>query len=60
MILSQQWSDDMASYFDKLDVIDPQVFERSGSDMIIVSSTLKLRVRKNGEQWEKPLVQVRT
>lgn len=50
----------MASYFDRLDVADAQVFEKSGSDMLVVASTLKLRVRKNGEQWEKPLLQVCT
>ena len=48
----QDWSDDMASYFDRLEVVDPQVFEKSGSDSVVVSSTLKLRVRKNGvELW---------
>lgn len=53
----QKWSDDMASYFDRLEVIDPQVFEKSDSDTVIVYSTLKLRVRKNGEDWVKPLIQ---
>lgn len=54
----QKWSDDMASYFDRLEVVDPQVFEKSDSDTVIVYSTLKLRVRKNGEDWVKPLIQV--
>ncbi|KAF2171962.1 hypothetical protein M409DRAFT_18193 [Zasmidium cellare ATCC 36951] len=53
----KKWSDDMASYFDRLEVIDPQVFEKSGSDSVVVSSTLKLRVRKNGVELVGPLLQ---
>ncbi|KAK4508591.1 hypothetical protein PRZ48_002330 [Zasmidium cellare] len=53
----KDWSDDMASYFDRLEVVDPQVFEKSGSDSVVVSSTLKLRVRKNGVELVGPLLQ---
>ncbi|KXT12138.1 hypothetical protein AC579_10394 [Pseudocercospora musae] len=42
----QEWSQTMASYFDKLEVMDPHVFEQAGSHSVIVASTLKLRVRK--------------
>ncbi|USW56494.1 Putative NTF2-like domain superfamily protein [Septoria linicola] len=48
----QQWTEAMASYFDRLDVTDPQLFEQSGSDTIIVKSFLKLRVRKTGELYD--------
>lgn len=47
----QQWTEAMASYFDRLDVTDPQLFEQAGSDMMIVKSFLKLRVRKTGEPY---------
>ena len=54
----QKWSETMASYFDGLEVTDPQVFEQSGSDSVVVHSVLKLRVRKNGEKLERPLIQI--
>ncbi|EME88407.1 uncharacterized protein MYCFIDRAFT_192586 [Pseudocercospora fijiensis CIRAD86] len=53
----QDWSQRMASYFDKLEVTDPQVFEQAGSDAVIVASTLKLRVRKTGKDLVNPLLQ---
>lgn len=54
----QRWSEAMASYFDKLEVQDPKVFERSEGDTVVTASTLHLRVRKTGEEWVKPLVQL--
>lgn len=49
------WSEAMAARFDKLDVVDPKVFE--GGDEVIVKSTLKLRVRGTGEELARPLLQ---
>ncbi|KAL6915672.1 hypothetical protein FSST1_007167 [Fusarium sambucinum] len=56
----QKWAVDMASYFDKLDVQNPEVFEREGSNRIISLSYLYLRVRKTGEELKYPLCQVMT
>nr|POF02509.1 hypothetical protein CFP56_58140 [Quercus suber] len=52
-----QWSESMAKRFDILDVRDPRVFE-NGDDAVIVYSTLHLRLRKTGQMWEKPLLQL--
>ncbi len=52
-----KWSEEMAGFFDKLEVTDPQVFEREGADEVVVSSVLKLRTRNGGKEWEAPLLQ---
>ncbi|KAK4636849.1 uncharacterized protein CLAFUR5_00822 [Fulvia fulva] len=54
----QKWSETMASYFNGLEVTDAQVFEKSGSDSVVIHSVLKLRIRKNYKRLERPLVQV--
>ncbi|CAK3898328.1 Hypothetical predicted protein [Lecanosticta acicola] len=52
-----KWSETMASYFNRLEVTDPQIFEQKDSDAVLVYSTLKLRVKKNGKEWARPLAQ---
>lgn len=56
----QKWGEEMAGLFDSLVVSDPKIFEQQGgeADEVVVASTLKLRVRKTGERWEAPLLQV--
>ncbi|KAJ4124271.1 hypothetical protein NW768_009630 [Fusarium equiseti] len=56
----QNWAQEMASYFDKVDVQNPEIFEREGSNRIITLSYLILRVRKTGEELKYPLCQVMT
>jgi hypothetical protein len=56
----QKWAQDMANYFDKVDVQKPEVFEREGSNRIISLSYLYLRVRNTGEELKYPLCQVMT
>ncbi|CEI63118.1 hypothetical protein FVEN_g335 [Fusarium venenatum] len=56
----RKWAEDMASYFDKLDVQNPEIFEREGSNRIISLSYLYLRVRKTGEELKYPMCQVMT
>jgi hypothetical protein len=54
----QKWAQDMADYFDKVDVQNPEIFEREGSNRIISLSYLHMRVRKTGEELKYPLCQV--
>jgi hypothetical protein len=54
----QKWAQDMAGYFDKVDVQNPEIFEREGSNRIISLGYLHLRVRKTGEELKYPLCQV--
>ncbi|CAF3517172.1 hypothetical protein SNK03_007299 [Fusarium graminearum] len=56
----QKWAEDMANYFDKVDVQNPEIFEREGSNRIISLGYLHLRVRKTGEELKWPLCQVMT
>ncbi|KAL3474411.1 hypothetical protein BJX99DRAFT_231591 [Aspergillus californicus] len=56
----QDWSSRMADYFDVVDVQNPEVFERAGSDRIVVLSTVHLRVRSSGQELEFPFCQVMT
>ncbi|RFN45564.1 hypothetical protein FIE12Z_10169 [Fusarium flagelliforme] len=56
----QKWAQEMASYFDKVDVQTPEIFEREGSNRIISLSYLILRVRNTGEELKYPLCQVMT
>ncbi|KAL4793118.1 hypothetical protein BDV19DRAFT_400168 [Aspergillus venezuelensis] len=56
----QDWSTQMADHFDIVDVQNPEIFERPGSDKITVLSTVHLRVRKTGEDLNLPFCQVVT
>lgn len=53
-----KWGEEMAGFFDKLEVTDPKIFEREGADDVVVSSVLKLRTRDGGKDWEAPLLQI--
>lgn len=50
-----KWSEAMASCFDKMEVIEPSILD-NGKDVIVLS-TLKIRVRKSGEELHDPLIQ---
>jgi ketosteroid isomerase-like protein len=54
------WAEQMANYFDTVDVQDREFFEREGSDRIVVVSNVKLRVRATGEELKYPFCQVMT
>ncbi|PYH90960.1 hypothetical protein BO71DRAFT_401766 [Aspergillus ellipticus CBS 707.79] len=56
----QDWSQQMASYFSVVDVQNAEIFERAGSDRIVVVSTVYLKVRKTGEDLHYPFCQVVT
>lgn len=51
----QEWSSTMARLFDVVDVADAKVLEEG--DYVVILSTLKLRVRKSGEELANPFVQ---
>lgn len=50
-----RWSEELASRFDKVDVAEPKVL--GGGDVVVVLSTLKLRVRKTGQEVANPFCQ---
>lgn len=50
-----KWSEAMATCFDKMEVLDPQILD-NGKD-VVVTSTLRIRVRKSGEELLEPLIQ---
>ncbi|KAM0420899.1 hypothetical protein ACHAPT_011288 [Fusarium lateritium] len=54
----QDWAKSMASYFDVVDVQNPEIFEREGSERIVSLGNLHLRVRKTGEELDFPFCQV--
>ncbi|KAL4880361.1 hypothetical protein BJY04DRAFT_219356 [Aspergillus karnatakaensis] len=54
----QEWTTRMAHYFDVVDVQNPEVFERPGSDRIVVLSNVHLRVRATGQELDFPFCQV--
>ncbi|KAH8691650.1 hypothetical protein BGW36DRAFT_55575 [Talaromyces proteolyticus] len=54
----QQWSGKMAELFDAVDVKEPEIFEREGSNRIVVLSTVNFRVRKTGKMLVYPFCQV--
>ncbi|KAH7310512.1 hypothetical protein B0I35DRAFT_514582 [Stachybotrys elegans] len=54
----QEWAVQMANWFDVVDVQNPEIMERPGSDRVVSVSTLRLRVRVTQETLEYPLVQV--
>ncbi|PWY67925.1 hypothetical protein BO70DRAFT_366210 [Aspergillus heteromorphus CBS 117.55] len=56
----QDWSQQMADRFSVVDVQNPEIFERPGSDRIVVVSTIHLKVRKTGEELDFPFCQVVT
>lgn len=56
----QEWSKQMADLFDVVDVRDPEIFEKEGSNQIVVLSTVHFRVRKTGEKMVFPLCQAVT
>ena len=46
----------MSHYFDIVDVQDPQILENT--DIVVVVSTLKLRVRESKKEWSAPFTQL--
>ncbi|CAM1502337.1 Fc.00g043210.m01.CDS01 [Cosmosporella sp. VM-42] len=56
----QDWAKRMADYFDVVDVQNPEIFEKAGSDRIVVLGNLHLRVRATGEELDYPFCQVDT
>ncbi|CRG86987.1 hypothetical protein PISL3812_04000 [Talaromyces islandicus] len=56
----QQWAEQMSDLFDVVDVRDPEIFEKEGSNRIVVLSTVHFRVRKTGERMVFPLCQAIT
>lgn len=56
----QDWMRRMAGYFNVVDVQNPEIFERDGSDRVVVVSNLHLRVRETGEELDFPMCQVIT
>ena len=53
-----KWCEEMAGFFNGLVVADPKVYERQGSDEVLVHSTLELVTREGGREWKRPLCQV--
>lgn len=53
----QDWARRMADYFDVVDVEKPDIFEKEGSDCIVVLSNVHFRVRKTGEDLYFPFCQ---
>lgn len=47
----------MSALFSALEVTEPKVFELEGASEVVVTSVLKLTVRKSGEALELPLAQ---
>lgn len=56
----QDWMRRMAGYFNVVDVQNPEIFEKDGSDRVVVVSNLHLRVRETGEELDFPMCQVIT
>lgn len=56
----EEWVRQMALYFDRLEVQNPQIFEQAGSSQVMVLSTLYLRVRKSGQELSYPFAQAFT
>ena len=52
------WSEQMASYFDVVDVQKPEVFTRDGSDRVMVLGLLHLRLRRSQRVLEAPMCQM--
>ncbi|KAL2839026.1 hypothetical protein BJX68DRAFT_248299 [Aspergillus pseudodeflectus] len=56
----QDWATRMADYFDVVDVRDPEVFERDGSNKVMVLANVLFRVRATGEELLFPFAQAIT
>ena len=56
----QAWAEQMSDYFDVVDVQEPEIFEREGSNRIVVLANLYLRVRTTGEDLHFPFCQAVT
>jgi hypothetical protein len=56
----QDWAKRMADYFDIVDVQSPEIFEREGSDKVVVLATVLFRVRATGEELVFPFAQAVT
>lgn len=50
-----KWSEAMATCFDRMEVSDRQVLHNGNE--VVVTSTLRIRVRKSGEELVDPLIQ---
>lgn len=55
-----KWAEEMAGFFSGLVVAEPKVYEREGSDEVLVHSRLELVTREGGKEWKRPLCQVVT
>lgn len=56
----QDWSKKMAEYFEVVDVQNPEIFEKEGSDRIVVLSEVHFKVRKTGQEMKFPFCQAMT
>lgn len=56
----QDWARRMAGYFEVVDVQNAEIFERQGSDRVVVVSNLHLKVRSSGQELDYPFCQVVT
>ncbi|KAK7426094.1 hypothetical protein QQZ08_007404 [Neonectria magnoliae] len=56
----EDWIRRMADCFDIVDVQTPEIFEKEGSDRIVILSTAHFRVRKTGEDLVYPMSQTVT
>lgn len=56
----QDWATRMADYFEVVDVQSPEIFERSGSNRVVVVSNIHFKVRKTGQELDYPFCQVVT
>ncbi|KEF62474.1 uncharacterized protein A1O9_00447 [Exophiala aquamarina CBS 119918] len=48
----------MVSYFSAINVQDPEVFEKEGSDKIVGVSSVRFVARSTGEELRHPLAQI--
>jgi uncharacterized protein len=53
----QEWSQKMGSWWSAIDVRDPEIFEKEGSDGVVVLSTVHATVAKTGEKLVLPFAQ---
>ncbi|KAK6362480.1 hypothetical protein LTS17_012821 [Exophiala oligosperma] len=56
----QDWIRKMAGYFEIVNVQNPEVFEKDGSNRIVVLSQVHFKVRKTGKEMKFPFCQSMT
>lgn len=54
------WMDKMAGYFDRMEVRDPEIFERHGSNRIVILSNVTYRIRASEREISFPFAQAMT